>query len=127
MANLKAFFDTATNTVTYLVWDPATRAAAIIDPVLDFDQPSGRTSTANADAVIAFVREQGLGVDWLLETHAHADHVSGSQYLKNKLPGSKIAIGAKITEVQKVFKTVFNLRAPGAIVIKSSLFNIEKK
>ena len=85
---VQTFFDEATFTATHVVWDPATRRAAIVDSVLDFDQPSGRTSTTSADAVIAFVREQGLGIDWVLETHAHADHLSAAPYLKDQLGGT---------------------------------------
>ena len=102
------FFDEATFTATHVVHDPVTLRTAIIDPVLDFDQPSGRTSHASADRVIAHVEENGLTVDWLLETHAHADHLSAAPYLKKHL-GGKTAIGQKITQVQKVFKSIFNL------------------
>jgi glyoxylase-like metal-dependent hydrolase (beta-lactamase superfamily II) len=102
-----AFFDEATNTVSYVVRDPGGRKAAVIDSVLDFDQPSGRTSTASADAIIAFVREQGLAVEWMLETHVHADHLSAAPYLQDKL-GGKIGIGANITVVQDTFGKIFN-------------------
>ena len=101
------FFDPATFTVTYVVADPATGEAAIVDPVLDFDPASGRTSTASADAVIAHVAAHGLKVTWLLETHAHADHFSAAPYLAEKL-GGKIAIGEHITTVQNVFGKLFN-------------------
>ena len=101
------FFDEATFTATHVVHDPVTLRAAIIDPVLDFDQPSGRTSHASADRVIAHVRENSLTVDWLLETHAHADHLSAAPYLKEML-GGRIVIGAEIRTVQGVFGTVFN-------------------
>ena len=106
--DVKAFFDEATFTVTYVVSDPATSRAAIIDPVLDYDAASGRTSTKSADAVIEYVNEKALGVDWILETHVHADHLSGAPYLKDKL-GGKTAIGAPVTAVQETFKQVFNL------------------
>jgi len=106
MANLKAFFDAATNTVTYLVWDPATRAAAIIDPVLDFDPNVGRLSTASADAVIAAAAAENLRIDWILDTHAHADHLSGADYLRRRT-GAKLGIGAHITKVQKAFLPLF--------------------
>jgi len=106
MANLKAFFDAATNTVTYLVWDPATRAAAIIDPVLDFDPNAGRLSTASADAVIAAAAAENLRIDWILDTHAHADHLSGADYLRRRT-GAKLGIGAHITKVQKAFLPLF--------------------
>lgn len=104
---VKAFFDEPTFTATYVVHDPATRRAAIVDSVLDFDQPSGRTTTASADAIIAYAHEQGLSVDWLLETHAHADHLSAAPYLQEKL-GGKIAIGREILTVQNVFGKIFN-------------------
>ncbi len=110
MANrpdVKAFFDEATFTVTYVVSDPATNKAAILDSVLDYDPKSGRTKTDSADAVIAYVREQGLDVDWILETHVHADHLSAAPYIKEKL-GGELAIGANITTVQDVFGKVFN-------------------
>jgi len=106
--HVKAFFDEATFTVTYVVSDPASRRAAIIDAVFDYDVASGRTSTASADEVIAYVNESGLGVDWLLETHVHADHLSAASYLKEKLDGLT-AIGADVTAVQEAFKGVFNL------------------
>jgi glyoxylase-like metal-dependent hydrolase (beta-lactamase superfamily II) len=104
---IASFFDPATFTVTYVIHDPATREAAIIDSVLDFDPASGRTATASADAVIAHVTSQNLKVTWLLETHAHADHFSAAPYLQEKL-GGKIAIGAEITRVQNVFGKLFN-------------------
>ena len=104
---IASFFDPATFTVTHVVSDPATREAAIIDSVLDFDPASGRTSTASADAVIAHVTSQNLKVTWLLETHAHADHFSAAPYLQERL-GGKIAIGAEITRVQTVFGKLFN-------------------
>ncbi len=106
-AIIQSFFDPATFTVTHVLADPATRRAAIIDSVLDYDPKAGRTSTASADRVIAWVREQGLDVDWLLETHAHADHLSAAPYLQQQLGGT-IAIGAHIRDVQAVFKPIFN-------------------
>lgn len=102
-----AFFDEPTNTATYVLKDPATKAAAIIDSVLDFDAAAGRTDTKAADDVITFVKDRGFDVQWLLETHVHADHLSAAPYLKDKL-GGKIAIGANITVVQDVFGKVFN-------------------
>ncbi|MDB5940082.1 MAG: fold metallo-hydrolase [Polaromonas sp.] len=103
----EAFFDAATWTVTYVVWDRASRHAAVIDPVLDYDFKSGHTRTDSADKVLAYVREHKLQVDWLLETHAHADHLSGAHYLKERL-GGRIAIGEHIREVQATFSRMFN-------------------
>jgi glyoxylase-like metal-dependent hydrolase (beta-lactamase superfamily II) len=105
--SVKGFFDEETFTASYVIADPETGIAAIIDSVLDFDQPSGRTSTASADAIIAYVRERGLTVEWLLETHAHADHLSAAPYLQDRL-GGRIAIGREILTVQKVFGEIFN-------------------
>ena len=107
--DVSAFFDEATFTITYVVSDPTTGRAAIIDPVLDFDPASGRTSTGSADEVIAFVETEKLGIDWILETHVHADHLSGAPYMREKL-GGKTAIGASVTAVQETFKGVFNLK-----------------
>lgn len=104
---VRTFFDEATFTATHVVHDPATLRAAIIDPVLDFDQPSGRTSHQSADAIIAYVRKEGLTVDWVLETHAHADHLSAAPYLQAALGGA-IAIGGEIVTVQGVFAGIFN-------------------
>lgn len=105
---VKAFFDEATFTVSYVVSDPASGRAAIIDPVLDFDPASGRTSTVSADKVVAFVKENKLTIDWILETHVHADHISGAPFLKEQL-GGQTAIGRGVTAVQSTFKSVFNL------------------
>jgi glyoxylase-like metal-dependent hydrolase (beta-lactamase superfamily II) len=102
-----SWFDPATFTATHIVVDPVTKAAAIIDSVMDFDPASGRTLQASADAIIAFVAEHGLTVEWILETHAHADHLSAAPYLQEKL-GGKIAIGAAIQHVQQVFGGIFN-------------------
>ncbi|MDZ5461371.1 MBL fold metallo-hydrolase [Azohydromonas lata] len=107
-ADIQAFFDPATWTVSYLVADTATRRAAVIDPVLDFDFKSGRTATHSADAMAAYVAAHGLAVDWILETHAHADHLSGARYLQQRL-GGRIAIGEHIREVQATFKKLYNL------------------
>jgi len=106
-ATIQAFFDDDTNTVSYLVSDPASSKSAIIDSVLDYDQASGQTSTASADAVIAAVREQGRVVSLILETHVHADHLSAAPYIQEQI-GGKIGIGAHITEVQETFGKVFN-------------------
>jgi len=104
---IASFFDPATYTVTYIVSDPATGEAAIVDSVLDFDPNSGRTATASADKVIDHITSHNLKVTWLLETHAHADHFSAAPYLQEKL-GGQIAIGAEITTVQNVFGKLFN-------------------
>ncbi len=106
---VKEFFDQATWTMTYVVYDAATKDAVILDPVWDYDPAASKMSSQSAEQVLTFVKENKLKVHYILETHAHADHVSGSQILKEKLPGTKVGIGAKITEVQKVFKDVFNL------------------
>lgn len=105
---IKQFFDPATFTLTYVVSDEATKDAVIIDPVLDYDPAASKTATKSIDEVDAYVRASGLTVRWVLETHAHADHLSASQILKRRF-GAKVAIGARITEVQKVFKGVFDL------------------
>jgi glyoxylase-like metal-dependent hydrolase (beta-lactamase superfamily II) len=105
---VQAFFDAATGTVTYAVFQPGNAACALVDPVLDYDPTAGRTSTDNADKVIEFVRQHGLQVQWILETHAHADHLSAAHYLRGKL-GGKIAIGEHIRTVQGAFRTLFNL------------------
>lgn len=107
---VKHFFDKATWTLTYVVYDEPGGTAAIIDSVLDYDPKSGRTRTASADQVIEFVRTEGLSVAWILETHAHADHLSAAKYLREHL-GGKIGIGNRIATVQGVFKQVFNLEA----------------
>lgn len=106
-ADIRAFFDEATNTVSYLVADPATHEAAIVDPVLDYDPKSGQIATASADALLSAAREAGVKIVWILETHAHADHLSAAQYLKAKT-GAKTGIGADIGKVQKIFGPVFN-------------------
>lgn len=108
-ARIGSFFDPATFTVTHVVSDPASSRAAIIDSVLDYDPRSGRTSHASAERVIAYVRENALVVEWLLETHAHADHLSAAPYLKQAL-GGRIGIGAHICEVQAVFSRIFNAK-----------------
>lgn len=105
---VKAFFDEETNTVTYVVTDGTSSSCAIIDPVLDYDMAAGRTSTASADRVIEFIRANNLEVDWILETHAHADHLSAAAYLKSKM-GGKTGTGRFITRVQATFKDIFKL------------------
>ena len=104
----RGFFDPKTFTVTYVVWDHATRHAAVIDPVLDYDFKSGHTGTASADEVLAYLHSNDLQVDWILETHAHADHLSGARYFQQHA-GGRIAIGEHIREVQATFKKLFNL------------------
>ena len=104
---VKSFFDEATFTASHVIHDPATKKAAIVDSVMDFDQPSGRTSFGNADQIVDYVQTEGLTVEWLLETHAHADHLSAAPYLQQKL-GGKIAIGSEICSVQQVFGKIFN-------------------
>lgn len=105
--HVEGFFDPATSTVSYLVLDPASRRCALVDSVLDYDPKSGRTATRSADKLIARVAELGAEVEWILETHVHADHLTAAPYLKDQV-GGKIGIGANITTVQQVFGTVFN-------------------
>lgn len=105
---IEAFFDPQTWTVSYVLWDAQTRRAALIDPVLDYNFKSGHTGTASADKLLDFVQSQNLGVDWILETHAHADHLSAARYLQGQV-GGRIAIGEHIREVQTVFKKLYNL------------------
>jgi len=105
---IQAFFDDATWTVSYVVYDQPGGHCALVDSVLDYDPKSGRTRTQSAERLIEFVQTHGLTVEWILETHAHADHLSAAHYLRNKL-GGRIAIGAAITQVQDVFKAVFHL------------------
>lgn len=104
---VRTFFDEPTFTATYVVSDPLTKETAVIDSVLDFDHAAGRTSFDSADAIIAYVREQGLTVRWVMETHAHADHLSAAPYLQEKL-GGELVIGAEIITVQNVFGKIFN-------------------
>jgi len=104
---IQAFFDEPTNTVSYLVSDPATRRAAVIDPVLDYDHRTGKASAKSADAILDVAAAGNLTIEWVLETHAHADHLSGAPYVKLKT-GAKVGIGEHIREVQKIFRSVFN-------------------
>lgn len=106
-ASVRAFFDEATNTLTYIVQEPEGRACAVIDSVLDFDYASGRTDTRSADAVIAHIRDHDLDLQWILETHVHADHLSAAPYIQERL-GGRIGIGAQITVVQETFGKIFN-------------------
>jgi len=105
---IRAFFDEATNTVTYLVWDPATREGAVIDPVLDWDNRSGEADTRSADAVLAAAREAGITLRWVLETHVHADHLTASPYIKLRTNTARIGIGEHIKDVQQIFRPAFN-------------------
>lgn len=102
-------FHKGTSTSTYVVSDPATKRAMIIDSVLDFDPASGRTSNTHNDAVVAYCETNQLLVDWIVETHVHADHLTGASYLKTKFPNAKTGIGENVTQVQELFKGVFNL------------------
>ncbi|GLQ91725.1 MBL fold metallo-hydrolase [Dyella acidisoli] len=104
---VKAFFDESTNTFSYVVWDPEERKAAIIDSVLDYDPVSGRTGHASADAMASFVDACALTVEWLIETHVHADHLSAAPYLQSRL-GGKLGIGERVLDVQEVFGKLFN-------------------
>lgn len=103
---IDSFFDEATFTITYLVTDPVQRRAAVVDPVLDYDHRSGRASTASADRVLAKAREQGVRIDWVLETHAHADHLTAAPHIKERT-GASVVIGEHIREVQRIFRPVF--------------------
>ena len=102
-----AFFDEPTNTVSYLVWDPATLEGAVIDPVLNFDQRSGEATVESADAILAEAKRMGIAIKHVLETHAHADHLSGAPYIKLKT-GARVCIGEHIKDVQRIFRPVFN-------------------
>jgi glyoxylase-like metal-dependent hydrolase (beta-lactamase superfamily II) len=105
---VESFFDEATYTISHVVYDQRGGIAAVIDPVWDYDPKSGRTTTHNVERIAAFLREHQLKLDWILETHAHADHLSAAQYLRREF-GGRIAIGAEIRRVQNVFKDIFNL------------------
>lgn len=105
---IEAFFDEPTNTVSYLVWDAATRRAAVIDPVLDYDHRSGEADNKSADDILARAKALGLTIEWALETHVHADHLSGAPYIKAQT-GARIGIGEHVRDVQKIFRPVFNL------------------
>jgi glyoxylase-like metal-dependent hydrolase (beta-lactamase superfamily II) len=104
---IKAFFDEPTNTVSYLVADPQTKQAAVIDPVLDYDHKSGKADVRSAEAIVKYAAGTGFTIVWVLETHAHADHLSGAPYIKSKT-GAKVAIGEHIKDVQRIFRPVFN-------------------
>ncbi|RSZ32291.1 MULTISPECIES: MBL fold metallo-hydrolase [unclassified Variovorax] len=104
----QAFFDPVTGTVSYVIWDHATKHAAVIDPVLDYDFKSGHTDTVSADRLLAYIRAQSLQIDWILETHAHADHLSGARHVQSQV-GGRIAIGEHIRTVQATFRSLYNL------------------
>ena len=104
---IQAFFDEPTNTVTYLVSDPHTKQAAVIDPVLDYEPKTGQATTVSADPILAAAKTDGLDIVWVLETHVHADHLSGAPYIKLKT-GAPVGIGEHVREVQKIFRPVFN-------------------
>ena len=106
-AEVTAFFDPRTFSVQYVVADPATKKCAIVDPVLDFDEKSGTTATVNADHILDFIEERGLAVEWILDTHPHADHFSAARYLKSKT-GAPTAIGERVVDVQKLWKGIYN-------------------
>src|SRR3974390_958802 len=106
--DIQAFFDEATHTVTYLVTDPATRRAAVIDPVLAYDHASGKASVRSANSILQTAAERELHIDWILETHAHADHLSAARYLRSRTR-AQVGIGEHIREVQALFRPVFNL------------------
>ncbi len=105
---IEAFFDEPTNTVSYLVWDPSTKTAAVIDPVLDYDHRSGEVDNQSADEILDRAKALGLKIAWALETHVHADHLSGAPYIKAQT-GAKIGIGEHVRDVQKIFRPVFNV------------------
>lgn len=107
-AQVESFYDTATSTITHVVYDRAGGTAAVVDPVWDYDPKSGRTATHHVERIAAFLRAKQLRLDWILETHAHADHLSAAQYLRREF-GGRIGIGAEIRRVQAVFKNIFNL------------------
>jgi glyoxylase-like metal-dependent hydrolase (beta-lactamase superfamily II) len=104
---IRAFFDEPTNTVSYLVFDPATKRGAVIDPVLDYDAASGEVDTRSVEAILAAAKKEGVAIDWALETHAHADHLSGAPFVKART-GAAIGIGEHIRDVQRIFRPVFN-------------------
>jgi glyoxylase-like metal-dependent hydrolase (beta-lactamase superfamily II) len=104
---VKAFFDPATNTISYVVKDPASNACAVVDSVMDIDYAAGRITYDHADEIIAYIQDKDLDLEWLIETHVHADHLSGAPYIQEKL-GGKLGIGEQITVVQETFGKVFN-------------------
>ncbi len=104
---IKAFFDEATNTISYLVWDGTTMRGAVIDPVLDYDPNAGEVDTASVEGILHAAADAGITIDWALETHAHADHLSGAPYIKQKT-GATVGIGERIKDVQRIFRPIFN-------------------
>ena len=119
---INTFFDERTYTLTYVVHDPETKDAVIIDPVLDYDPASSKIWTESSDVVTQFVKDNDLTLHYILETHAHADHLSGAQHIKNSFPDAQIVIGERITEVQKIFKSVFGL--PAGFATNGSQFDL---
>jgi glyoxylase-like metal-dependent hydrolase (beta-lactamase superfamily II) len=109
MTKIKEFFDETTSTLTYVLWDASTKDAVVIDPVMNYDQASSKTSEESAQTVIEFLRSKNLTLHFILETHAHADHLSGSQIIKLAYPDAQITIGERITKVQEAFKDIFGL------------------
>ena len=105
---VKGFYDERTGSIQYVVSDPDTRDCAIIDPVLDYDEKSGSTKTSSADAILAYVESERLMVQWILDTHPHADHFSAAAYLKGKT-GAPTAIGAKVVDIQKLWQKIYNM------------------
>jgi len=124
---IKVFYDSVTYTLTYVVYDPQTKDALLIDSVLDYDSASGQYSYDSAKKVAAFIKERGLKLHYILETHAHADHLSASVYLKGQFPSAKIGIGKNIQMVQKVFTGLFNIDIPTDGSQFDQLFNDEEK
>ena len=104
---IRAFFDEPTNTISYLVWDPGTRRGAVIDPVLDYDAGTGEVDTASVDAILLAVSQEGLGIDWVLETHVHADHLSGAPLIRGRT-SAQVGIGEHIRDVQSLFRPIFD-------------------
>ncbi|HVT54658.1 MAG TPA: MBL fold metallo-hydrolase [Xanthobacteraceae bacterium] len=115
------FYHEASGSIAYLVIDPATKHAAIVDPVLDYDEKAGRVSFEAADELLAAIKQRGLTIDWILDTHAHADHFSAASYLKEKL-GAPIAIGEKITVVQQLWQKIYNLPSAFSATTWDKLF-----
>lgn len=119
-SDVTSFFDPATNNISHVVADPETKACAVIDSLLDYDAAAGRTDTESADQLIGFVRDKGLTLEWIIDTHVHADHLTAAQYIKSEL-GGRTAIGADITQVQSVFGEIYN--AGGSFLPDGSQFD----